>query len=78
MALPLVQLVAPVTGELTSSQPTFIWHTLPEALSYRVVVTTDPGSGEVSGEEYWGKVVASTNGGGVENSVSKVESFKIR
>ena len=104
VALPLVQLVAPVTGEITSSQPTFIWHTLPEALSYRVVVTTDPGSGEVSdmpltadttavfvgrvqdgsaialasGEEYWWKVVASTKEGGVENSVSKVESFKIR
>ena len=102
--LPLAQLVTPVTGELTSPQPIFVWHALTEALSYRVVVTTDPGSGEisdmpltadttavfmgrvqngnaiklVSGEEYWWKVVASTKEGGVENSVSKVESFKIR
>ena len=104
IALPLAVLVTPIGGELTSARPTFSWHPLLGVLSYRVVVTTGPGSGEVSdmpltadttavfigraaggssielaaGEEYWWKVVASTKEGGVENSVSQVERFKIR
>ena len=104
VALPLPVLVAPVEGELTSSRPTFTWNPLDEARSFRVVVTTEPSSGEISdiplttgtsaqfvgrveagnslvleaGRIYWWKVVASTQEGGVENSVSRPASFKIR
>ncbi len=48
VALPIVQLAAPVDGELASPQATFVWHPVPNALSYRVIVTTSPTSGEIS------------------------------
>ncbi len=104
VALPLPVLLDPVTGGLVPAEPTFIWGSMAEARSFRVVVTSSPTSGEVSampltsdttavfvarveagsavelasGQIYYWKVVASTQEGGVENSVSQVESFKIR
>ncbi len=48
VALPPPELMEPVSGELTSSTPTFRWHPVPHALNYRVVVTTSPTSGEIS------------------------------
>jgi hypothetical protein len=104
VALPLPVLLDPVTGGLVPAEPIFIWGSMAEARSFRVVVTSSPTSGEVSampltsdttavfvarveagsavelasGQIYYWKVVASTQEGGVENSVSQVESFKIR
>ena len=104
VALPLPVLLDPVAGGLVPAEPTFIWGSMAEAHSFRVVVTSSPTSGEVSampltsdttavfvarveagsavelasGQIYYWKVVASTQEGGVENSVSQVESFKIR
>ena len=42
------ELIEPAEGELTSSTPVFRWHPVPNAETYRVVVTTSPTSGEVS------------------------------
>jgi hypothetical protein len=105
VALPIPELVEPVQGALASSQASFVWRAVPEALSYRVVVTTSPTSGEISdmalttdttavfsgraltggqqsmlesGRIYYWKVIASTREGGIENSVSAVEDFKVR
>lgn len=104
-ALPLPDLKGPVDGELTSTTPQFRWAEVPEAVTYRVIVTSSPTSGEVSdmpltgessavfvgrsvssketaalvpGQVYYWKVVASTREDGLENAVSRVESFKIR
>lgn len=103
--LPQAELVTPVQGELTSSEPQFSWHPVPGARTYQVVVTTSPTSGEISampltadtmavfvgrslqggksavletGQLYYWKLIASTRENGQENSVSGVESFKIR
>jgi len=105
VALPSAELVEPVDGELAPAQAVFTWRAIPEVLSYQVVVTTSPTSGEISaidltgdttavfkgrtlsgsqtavlesGAIYYWKVIASTKEGGVENSVSAVEDFKIR
>ena len=48
VALPQPDLMEPVEGELTSANPTFRWKPVPNAINYRVVVTTSPTSGEVS------------------------------
>ena len=48
VALPVVRLAAPIDGELASPQAAFAWHPVPNALSYRVIVTTSPTSGEIS------------------------------
>ncbi len=103
VALPSPVLVAPVAGEETAAPLTFTWSRLPEARTFRVIVTTSLTSGEVSdmpltsdttavftgrikdgrlvalepGQMYYWKVVASTHDGGIENSVSQVESFKV-
>lgn len=104
-ALPLPDLKGPIDGELTSAVPQFRWAEVPEAITYRVIVTSSPTSGEVSdmpltqqtnaefigralsskenvalesGQVYYWKVVASTREDGLENAVSRVESFKIR
>ncbi len=105
VALPAAALVEPIAGELAPAQAVFSWRAIAAALSYRVVVTTSPTSGEISdmaltsdttavfkgrvltgnqqaqlesGSIYYWKVIASTKAGGVENSVSAVEDFKIR
>jgi hypothetical protein len=105
VALPAAELVEPIEGELAPAQALFSWRAIPEVLSYRVVVTTSPTSGEISdmeltsdttavfkgrvlsgnqqvqlesGSIYYWKVIASTKEGGVENSVSAVEDFKVR
>ena len=105
LALPLPELVEPITGQLASAQTVFSWRPVSGALSYRVIVTTSPTSGEISdmeltadtmavfngrtvsggaqemlesGEIYYWKVIASTRDGGVENSVSAIEDFKVR
>ena len=105
LALPLPELVEPITGQLASAKTVFSWRPVAGALSYRVIVTTSPTSGEVSdmeltadttavfngrtllgsaqealvsGEIYYWKVIASTRDGGVENSVSAIEDFKVR
>jgi cellulose 1,4-beta-cellobiosidase len=99
------QLLEPIEGELTSTVPTFTWNRIPAAITYQVIVTTSPTSGEISavpltadttatfrgravsgdrtyqlesGELYYWKVIASTRSNGQENSVSSVESFKVR
>ena len=48
VALSLPEPVEPIQGEETSSIPRFSWRPVPHALSYRVVVTTSPTSGEIS------------------------------
>ncbi len=48
VALPEPEPIEPMEGELTSTTPVFRWHPVPDAESYRVVVTTSPTSGEVS------------------------------
>ncbi|MGY8826426.1 MAG: fibronectin type III domain-containing protein [Candidatus Latescibacterota bacterium] len=105
VALPAAELVEPVEGELAPAQPVFTWRAIAEALSYQVVITTSPTSGEISaialtgdttavfkgrvlsgnqaavlesGAIYYWKVIASTKEGGVENSVSAIEDFKVR
>jgi fibronectin type 3 domain-containing protein len=104
-ALSLPALRGPIEGELTSATPQFRWQEVSEAVTYRVIVTSSPTSGEVSdmpltdlssavfvgrslsskekatlasGQVYYWKVVASTREDGLENAVSRVESFKIR
>lgn len=100
-ALDLPRLVEPVEGALAASVPVFRWNPVPEARTYRVVVTASPTSGELSdmpltaetsalfvgrdpdvvlesGQVYYWKVIASTREDGLENSVSRVESFKVR
>ena len=103
VALPSPELLVPVAGEETSAPLTFTWGRLPEARTFRVIVTTSLTSGEVSdmpltsdttavftgrikegrlvalepGQVYYWKVVASTHVDGLENSVSRVESFKV-
>ena len=51
VALPEPVLMNPVAGELTSSTPTFQWNVVPDALQYRVIVTTSPTSGEIAQTE---------------------------
>ena len=103
--LAVPELEAPIEGVLSSSTPVFRWNAVPEALNYRVVVTSSPVSGEVSdmpltnlttanfvgrtlangevvqlesGQIYYWKVIVSTKADGLENSVSRLESFKVR
>ncbi len=105
VALEVPVLTEPLQGALASPTPTFQWQAVPEVLTYQVIVTTSPTSGEISdvpltsdttavfqgrsvspdstaalesGEIYYWKVIASTRTSGVENSVSIVESFKVR
>ncbi len=46
--LPQASLVEPVRGELVDAVPTFRWQAVPDAVIYQVIVTTSPGSGEIS------------------------------
>ena len=103
VALPSPVPLVPVAGEEAAAPLTFTWNRLPEARTFRVIVTTSLTSGEVSdipltsdttavftgrikdgrlvalepGQVYYWKVVASTHAEGIENSVSRVESFKM-
>ncbi|NKB68346.1 MAG: hypothetical protein GKR89_14890 [Candidatus Latescibacteria bacterium] len=48
VALDLPLLQGPIEGNTTSATPVFQWERVPEALSYQVIVTTSPTSGEIS------------------------------
>lgn len=58
LPLPLPELESPVQGSLTTATPVFRWRPVPGALSYQVVVTTSPTTGEISAIPATGDTVA--------------------
>lgn len=75
VALPLPELVSPVLGELTPAQTVFVWNSIPEALAYRVIVTTSPSSGEISDMDLTGDTTAVFKGRVLSgNTTAELES----